>query len=112
MKKFTNKELVEKTKEALLDSIEVDKELSDVIALSFKMLGEEIQNLPPKNKEVINRAGMILSADGDEDLENQLNLIRNHPNRDEMIDYINGVSPCETQEYNYSVKNFLEAIGE
>ena len=68
----------------------------------------ENENLRP---ELLKRAGMLLSTDGDEELDVMLTIIENHPNKDEMIDWIEGVSPCESQEYTFTVKSFLESIG-
>ena len=58
--------------------------------------------------EQLSRAKNILSGDN---VENQVERIIDHPNRDEMIDYIDGVQPSEDYEYFFTVKEFINTVG-
>lgn len=58
--------------------------------------------------EQLNRAKNILSGD---DVESQTERIVDHPNRDEMIDYIDRVQPSEDYEYFFTVKEFINTVG-
>ena len=69
---------------------------------------DEFQALLDEDKlyEKIKSAREILVADTDEEILEMISLIENHPDENEIIDYIDGVVTWENLNYDYTCKKF------
>ena len=55
-------------------------------------------------------AGQLLSGDSENTIEEMVELIRNHPDENEIIDYIDGVNPWKNVEFCFTAKQFMFEI--
>jgi hypothetical protein len=62
-------------------------------------------------KSIIEKAGQLLSAETDEEIVEMINIIKDTPEQETIIDYIDGVNVWQKVEYEFNCKEFLEAIG-
>ncbi len=60
-------------------------------------------------KEII-IAGGFLSADADNDIETMVELIKNSPDQNQLIDYVDGVDVWEKVEFEFTCKEFIKLI--
>jgi hypothetical protein len=90
-------------------------EHSDELTEEQYKLGYYILSLFDKdlsdNREVLEKAGIYLSVDDEDDLIYMVKQIVAHENQDELIDYIDGVVVWEKMELEFTCKEFLEQIG-
>ena len=61
-------------------------------------------------KHEIKRAGDFLSANAENDIPTMVNLIKNNPDQNQLIDYIDGVDVWEKVEFEFTCKEFIELI--
>ena len=61
-------------------------------------------------KHVIKKAGELLSAGAENDIPTMVNLIKNNPDQNQLIDYIDGVDVWEKVEFEFTCKEFIELI--
>ncbi len=57
------------------------------------------------------KADKILAYDSDTTVNQMVELIANHTNKDDLIDHIDGVTPIENEEGKWTAKDFLIKIG-
>lgn len=62
-------------------------------------------------KHVIKKAGELLSAGAENDIPTMVNLIKNNPDQNQLIDYIDGVDVWQKMEFELTCKEFLKLIG-
>lgn len=62
-------------------------------------------------KHVIKKAGEYLSANAENDIPTMVNLIKNNPDQNQLIDYIDGVDVWEKVEFEFTCVEFLKLIG-
>lgn len=61
----------------------------------------------------IKKAYDILSCDdGDSGITKMIESIKNHPNQNELIDYVDGVDVWEKLEHELTCKEFINLISE
>ena len=90
---------------------------SDMTELSAYHFEEEaiaFNNSKVDDNMVIKASDYLCEADEDDDdymsIEDQVTAIKNHPNKSDMIDWIDGVYPAEAFEFIFTVEGFLEHI--
>lgn len=59
---------------------------------------------------MIKNAGLLLSANAENDIETMVNLIKNNPDQNQLIDYIDGVDVWEKIEFKFTCEEFLKQI--
>ena len=60
-------------------------------------------------KEII-IAGGYLSAGAENDIPTMVKLIKENPNQNQLIDYVDGVDVWEKVEFEFTCKEFLKLI--
>ena len=55
---------------------------------------------------------LLSSDDGDDGITKMIESIKNHPNQDDLIDYIDDVYVWEKLEYSLTCKEFINLISE
>ena len=60
-------------------------------------------------KEII-IAGGYLSAGAENDIPTMVDLIKNNPDQNQLIDYVDGVDVWEKVEFEFTCKEFIELI--
>lgn len=63
------------------------------------------------NETILQNAGQLLSADADNDIETMVELIKNNPDQNQLIDFIDGVDVWQKVEFEFTCKKFLKLIG-
>lgn len=61
-------------------------------------------------KDVIKKAGELLSAGAENDIPTMVKLIKNNPDQNQLIDYIDGVDVWEKIEFQFTCKEFINLI--
>ena len=56
---------------------------------------------------IIEEAGKFLA---DDNVEEQLNIIMNHPDENDVLDWVDGVCICEAFETSFTVRSFMEMM--
>jgi len=55
-------------------------------------------------------AGEYLSANAENDIPTMVKLIKENPNQNQLIDYVDGVDVWEKVEFEFTCKEFLKLI--
>jgi hypothetical protein len=97
---------------AINDTLPLD--MSQLSSYDFEEEAEVFNNSKVDDNMVIKASDYLCEGDEDDDdymsIEDQVTAIKNHPNKSDMIDWIDGVYPTEAFESTFTVEGFIEQI--
>lgn len=89
-------------------------DMTELSAYHFEEEAKAFNNSNAEHNMLIKASDYLYVADEDDDdymsIEDQVNAIKNHLDKSDMIDWIDGVHPTSTFEFTFTVEDFLNQI--